>query len=127
MIVGARLGQSAHIGDNARIDALRLDESDRRQLADVLATLQPISGDCGDEYRQPPFLTASGDLSHHVDGFPAPYPVRVDADGRRRALSGTTATHGERVIGGTDAAAQTHFVIDKIAGAIEAEAVVGRV
>lgn len=142
VIVGARLGQSAHIDDNARIDALRLSETDRRQLADVLATLQPISGDCGDEYRKPPYLTASGDLSDHLNGFPAPYPVRVDADGRRRALSGTaweslagysravrvgnrilvsgtTATHGERVIGGKDPVAQTHFVIDKIAGAIE--------
>ena len=34
-------------------------------------------------------------------------------------VSGTTATHGERVIGGKDPMAQTHFVIDKIAGAIE--------
>ncbi len=142
VIVGARLGQRAHIDDNARIDSLRLDASDRAALADVLHTLQPIAGDCGDEYRKPPFLTASGDLSHHVAGFPAPYPVRVDADGRRRALSGTswetlagysravragdrilvsgtTATHGERVVGGTDPAAQTHFVIDKIAGALE--------
>jgi aryl-alcohol dehydrogenase-like predicted oxidoreductase/enamine deaminase RidA (YjgF/YER057c/UK114 family) len=142
VIVGARLGQRTHIEDNARVDGLRLDASDREALANVLQTLQPIDGDCGDEYRKPPFLTASGDLSHHVAGFPAPYPVRVDADGRRRALSGTlwetlagysravrvgdrilvsgtTATHGERVIGGSDPAAQTHFVIDKIAGAIE--------
>lgn len=142
VIVGARLGQRAHIADNTHIDTLRLDAHDRAQLADVLSTLLPIPGDCGDEYRKPPFLTASGDLSHHLDVFPAPYPVRVDADGRRRALSGTswetlagysravrvgdrilvsgtTATHGDRVIGGTDAAAQTHFVIDKIAGAIE--------
>ena len=27
----------------------------------------PIPGDCGDEYRRPPFLTASGDLSHHLE------------------------------------------------------------
>ncbi len=142
VIVGARLGQSAHITDNARINGLQLDASAHQELADVLATLTPIPGDCGDEYRKPPFLTASGDLSHHVASFPAPYPVREDANGRRRVLSGTvwetfagysravrvgnrilvsgtTATHGERVIGGTDAAAQTHFVLDKIAGAIE--------
>jgi len=142
VIVGARLGQRAHIEDTARLDALRLDAADRQALTEVLQTLVPIAGDCGDEYRKPPFLTASGDLSHHVAGFPAPYPVRSDGDGRQRALSGTswetlagysralrigdrimvsgtTATHGERVIGGNDPAAQTHFIIDKIAGAVE--------
>ena len=39
--------------------------------------------------------------------------------GDRILVSGTTATHGDRVIGGTDPAAQTHFVIDKIEGAIQ--------
>ena len=34
-------------------------------------------------------------------------------------VSGTTATHGDRVVGGDDPAAQTHFVIDKIQAAIE--------
>jgi enamine deaminase RidA (YjgF/YER057c/UK114 family) len=34
-------------------------------------------------------------------------------------VSGTTATHGDRVIGGQDPAAQTHFVIDKIEGALQ--------
>jgi aryl-alcohol dehydrogenase-like predicted oxidoreductase/enamine deaminase RidA (YjgF/YER057c/UK114 family) len=142
VIVGARLGQRAHIEDTLHVDTLQLDDADRRALMDVVKPLQPIHGDCGDEYRTPPFLTASGDLSHHLEGFPAPYPVREDAAGRRRALSGTswetlagysravrvgdrilisgtTATHGDRVIGGTDAAAQTHFVIDKLAGALE--------
>lgn len=142
VIVGARLGQRAHIDDNARTSTLRLDEFDRQQMGEVLQTLNVIPGDCGDEYRKPPYLTASGDLSHHVDVFPAPYPVVTDPSGRRRALSGTTweslagysravrdgdrilvsgttATHGEHVIGGSDPAAQTHFVIDKIAGAIE--------
>ena len=33
-------------------------------------------------------------------------------------MSGTTATHGSRAIGGTDPAAQTHFVIDKLEGAL---------
>lgn len=142
VIVGARLGQRAHIEDTMRLDTLQLDAADRRALMDVMATLQPIHGDCGDEYRKPPFLTASGDLSHHLERFPAPYPVQESVTGRRRALSGTswetlagysravrvgdrilisgtTATHGDRVIGGTDAAAQTHFVIDKLAGALE--------
>ena len=33
--------------------------------------------------------------------------------------SGTTATHGMRVIGGADPASQTHFVLDKIEGALQ--------
>ena len=112
-----------------------------RALRDVLETLTPIPGDCGDEYRTPPYLTASGDLSHHVDAIPAPYAVHAVSDkrsyclsgtvweplagysratryGDRIAVSGTTATHGSRSIGGTDAAAQTHFVLDKIEGAL---------
>lgn len=141
VIIGARLGERAHIADNARIATLRFDDDDRRALADVLATLTPIPGDCGDEYRKPPYLTASGDLSHHVEAFPAPYAVHRVSDTRSYCLSGTsweplagysravrtgntirvsgtTATHGAHRIGGDDAAAQTHFVIDKLEGAI---------
>ena len=33
-------------------------------------------------------------------------------------VSGTTATHGNRAIGGDDPAAQAHFVIDKIEGSL---------
>ncbi len=141
VIIGARLGERAHIEDNARLASLRFDADDRAQLRDVLATLTPIPGDCGDEYRKPPYLTASGDLSHHVGAFPAPYSVRRIDDqrsiclsgtpweplagysratriGNRILVSGTTATHGSQAIGGNDAAAQTHFVIDKLEGAL---------
>jgi aryl-alcohol dehydrogenase-like predicted oxidoreductase/enamine deaminase RidA (YjgF/YER057c/UK114 family) len=142
VIVGARLGQSAHIADTARLFAFALDDEDHARIAEAQAALAPIPGDCGDEYRTPPFLTASGDLSHHVSQFPAPFTTRRGADGRTLALSGTvwepmagysravrkgnqisvsgtTATHGSRVIGGTDAAAQAHFVIDKLTGALQ--------
>jgi aryl-alcohol dehydrogenase-like predicted oxidoreductase/enamine deaminase RidA (YjgF/YER057c/UK114 family) len=141
IIVGARLGERAHFEDNARVFSFRLDDDDRRALAAAQATLLAIPGDCGDEYRKPPFLTASGDLSHHVDEFPPPYPTRADGDrticlsgtpweslagysravrrGNRICVSGTTASHRERAIGGRDAAAQTHFVIDKLEGALE--------
>jgi aryl-alcohol dehydrogenase-like predicted oxidoreductase/enamine deaminase RidA (YjgF/YER057c/UK114 family) len=141
VIIGARLGERAHVEDNARLSTLRFDDDDRRMLRDVLATLTPIPGDCGDEYRKPPYLTASGDLSHHVQAFPAPYAVtqvnetrsyclsgtvweplagysRATRHGNRIMVSGTTATHGPRLIGGHDAAAQTHFVVDKIEGAV---------
>jgi aryl-alcohol dehydrogenase-like predicted oxidoreductase/enamine deaminase RidA (YjgF/YER057c/UK114 family) len=141
VIIGARLGERSHIEDNARLATLRLDAEDRVALRDVVATLSPIPGDCGDEYRKPPYLTASGDLSHHVDAFPAPYAVHRVSDtrsyclsgteweplagysratriGNRIHVSGTTSTHGSRMIGGRDPAAQTHFALDKVEGAI---------
>ncbi|AMW06082.1 aldo/keto reductase [Gemmatimonas phototrophica] len=142
VIVGARLSHSQHVGDTARIFAFAMDDADRSAIAAAQAALLPIPGDCGDEYRTPPYLTASGDLSHHLSSFPAPFSTRPGHDGRTLALSGTvwepmagysravrkgqrihvsgtTATHGSRAIGGTDAAAQTHFCIDKIAGALQ--------
>ncbi len=54
-IVGARLGISEHIEDNARIFDLMLDESDYKQLDAVLSKardLYQLIGDCGDEYRR---------------------------------------------------------------------------
>lgn len=142
VIVGARLGRSEHIADNVRVFDVALDDDARAALEAAFEGLPPVPGDCGDEYRKPPFLTASGDLSHHVDRFPAPYPVRQQATGRRRAdsgtvwealagfsrairvgdrilVSGTTATHGDRLMGGSDPGAQTTFCLDKIQGAIE--------
>lgn len=157
VIVGARLGERSHIEDNARLLDFSLDDQARAELDEAANRLDPIPGDCGDEYRRPPFLTASGDLSHHLDGpLPAPYPVTWRAggppsdqasaareapspDGRvssgtpweqmagysravRRGdriwVSGTTASHRDRRVGGDDPAAQTHFVIDKIEGAL---------
>lgn len=141
VIIGARLGESGHIDDNARLFSFALDDDDRRALAAAQSTLTPIPGDCGDEYRRPPFLTASGDLSHHVEQFPSPYAVRAQGErrlcssgtvweelagfsravrrGNRIFVSGTTATHGDRVIGGRDPAAQTHFAIDKLEAALQ--------
>jgi aryl-alcohol dehydrogenase-like predicted oxidoreductase/enamine deaminase RidA (YjgF/YER057c/UK114 family) len=142
IIIGARLGQREHIDDTLRLFTLRLTDDDRQELDAAREHLTPIPGDCGDEYRTPPFLTASGDLSHHLESFPAPYDVR-SAEGRTRCfsgtvweglagfaravrtgnrvlVSGTTATHRDRAIGGSDAAAQAHFVIDKIEASLRA-------
>jgi aryl-alcohol dehydrogenase-like predicted oxidoreductase/enamine deaminase RidA (YjgF/YER057c/UK114 family) len=142
VIIGARLGESEHIDDTLRLFSFALTDDDRAEIRAALATLQPIAGDCGDEYRKPPFLTASGDLSHHLDSMPAPYQTvardrgrtlclsgtpwegvagfaRAVRQGRRVVISGTTATMGDRVIGGSDPAAQAHFVIDKIEGALQ--------
>ena len=44
---------------------------------------------------------------------------RAVRQGERILVSGTTATHGSRPIGGNDPAAQMHFIIDKIEGAIQ--------
>jgi len=141
IIIGARPGQNDHIRDNLRLFEFRIDETSRSEIEQSLSKLQPIPGDCGDEYRRPPFLTASGDLSHHVASLPAPYDVRTTADGRTRVVtgtdweaiagysrairigsrilvSGTTAVHVDRTIGGDDASAQLHFIIDKVAGVL---------
>ncbi|HZJ09663.1 MAG TPA: aldo/keto reductase, partial [Trueperaceae bacterium] len=67
VIIGARLGESEHIDDTLRLFDLRLDDEDRVALAAATGKLRPLPGDCGDEYRKPPYLTASGDLSHHLD------------------------------------------------------------
>ncbi len=141
VLIGARLGESEHIDDNLHLQALELTAEDHAAVTSALAALTPIPGDCGDEYRKPPFLTASGDLSHHLDEMPAPFPTesvgedrvlagsgtawealagfsRAVRVGDRILVSGTTATHGDRVIGGSDPMSQTHFIIDKIEGAL---------
>ena len=142
VIIGARLGEREHIADSLRLFSLVLTDEDRTEIQDALTTLRPIPGDCGDEYRKPPFLTASGDLSHHLDSMPPPYQTVPRDDGRTLCVSGTpwediagfaravrlgrqifvsgtTATLSGRVIGGSDPAAQAHFVIDKIEGALQ--------
>ncbi|MDC0835856.1 aldo/keto reductase [Geitlerinema sp. CS-897] len=53
-IVGARLGLSEHIADNARVFDFSLDDEDRQRLEPIWERsrdLFPIIGDCGDEYR----------------------------------------------------------------------------
>ena len=141
VIVGARLGQSDHLQDNRLLASGPLDADSASDIEHAIALLQPLPGDCGDEYRKPPFLTASGDLSHHVSSFPVVFAatprgkgrVTVDSDtewekmasysravrdGNRIFVSGTTATHGSRLIGGSDAGAQTHHILDKIEAAV---------
>ena len=141
VIIGARLGQSAHIEDAASLFTFDLSGSQIMRITKAISALDPIPGDCGDEYRKPPYLTASGDLSHHLEDFPAVYQVthkgersyidsgttweslagysRAFRVGDRIFVSGTTATHGSLSVGANDPIAQTHFVIDKIEASIE--------
>jgi enamine deaminase RidA (YjgF/YER057c/UK114 family) len=144
IIVGARLGEREHRVDNLRLFRFALDPDDHARIGRALAQAQPIPGDCGDEYRRPPFLTASGDLRHHLDSFAKVYasvPVegrpdrlRVDSGsvweeicgysravriGDRILVSGTTATHGSgEVVCKGDAQGQAVYILDKIAASI---------
>ncbi len=141
VIVGARLGERVHVWDSLRLFEFVLTDDDNATLRAATDELTPIPGDSGDEYRKPPFLTAAGDLRDHVEAFPPPFNTREGANGKTLALSGTrweqlagfaravrigdrvlvsgtTATHRDRVIGGDDVEAQTHAAIDKIEGAL---------
>lgn len=146
VIIGARLGEAQHTTDNAKLFGFALDDEDQSQLETAFRATTPLPGDCGEEYRKPPFLTATGDLSHHLDEMPLAVEVEQvpQRDGARRALSGsewediagycraqkfgdrvlvsgTTATAGaSRVVAPDDAGAQTTFVLDKISAALTA-------
>jgi len=146
VIIGARIGESEHRSDNLRLFSFALDAADLAAIDAALAAARPVPGDCGDEYRKPPFLTASGDLSHHLEALPKVYraepmpgrPGRQTVStgsvwepiaGYSRAVrvrdrimvSGTTATHGSgQVVCPGDVAGQTVYILDKIAASIEA-------
>jgi diketogulonate reductase-like aldo/keto reductase/enamine deaminase RidA (YjgF/YER057c/UK114 family) len=146
VIIGARLGEREHRADNLRLFDFALDAADKAAIDDARSAMMAIPGDCGDEYRRVPFLTASGDLSHHLSTLP---PVcratamperaerrRVDTGstwepiagysravrvGNRILVSGTTATHGAGlVVCRDDPAGQAVYVLDKIAASIAA-------
>lgn len=146
VIVGARLGERVHLDDNRNLFGFALDDADRARLSEAFAASRDVPGDCGDEYRRPPFLTASGDLSHHLDTMPLLHvaednPCRAGGQrvlsgskwediagyaraqkvGNRILVSGTTATAGsDRIVAPEDAGAQTTYVIDKILAALAA-------
>jgi aryl-alcohol dehydrogenase-like predicted oxidoreductase/enamine deaminase RidA (YjgF/YER057c/UK114 family) len=144
VIVGVRLGEREHRADNLRLFAFALDAEDRALLERAFSQTKRLPGDCGDEYRRPPFLTASGDLSHHLDSLPRVYQAvampgqpgrsRIDSGtvwepiagfsramrvGERILVSGTTATHSDgSIVCPGDVAGQTVYVLDKIIASI---------
>lgn len=146
VIVGARLGESEHRDDNLKTFSFALDDEDRALLQAAFARSSRIPGDCGDEYRKPPYLTASGDLSHHLAQFPsvfkaAPVPGRSGRSriesgsvwepvagysravriGNRVLVSGTTATHGaDEIVCPGDPTGQAVYIMDKIAASLSA-------
>jgi aryl-alcohol dehydrogenase-like predicted oxidoreductase/enamine deaminase RidA (YjgF/YER057c/UK114 family) len=144
IIVGARLGENEHRADNLNLFSFEFDDNDHAEIDEAIAGLEQIPGDCGDEYRRPPFLTASGDLSHHLNALPpifetTPSTSRPDRQwaksgsiwedaagfsrairtGNRILVSGTTATDpdGNCVCPG-DAGAQAQYILDKILAAV---------
>jgi aryl-alcohol dehydrogenase-like predicted oxidoreductase/enamine deaminase RidA (YjgF/YER057c/UK114 family) len=145
-IIGARITESQHRDDNRKVLDITLDAEDEARLEAAFRLTKPIPGDCGDEYRRPPYLTASGDLSHHLDAIPSVYKAEPSpgSPGRLRAssgsiwepiagysravrvkdqihVSGTTATHGaDRCVAPGDAGAQTTYILDKISASIGA-------
>lgn len=142
VIIGARLGEAVHTADNLRLFSFALDAEDHAALDAAFAATTPIPGDCGDEYRKPPFLTASGDLSHHLDAIPKPFApepaggsasrvltgsfwedeagyCRAQRIGDRVLVSGTTAIAGlDRPVAPGDAGAQTTYILDRIIAAV---------
>ena len=144
-IIGARLGESEHRSDNLKTFSFALDAEDQALLEREFNAMTPIPGDCGDEYRKPPFLTASGDLSHHLSTIPSAYEARPmnhreglrvstgsvwePIAGYSRAVrvkdmiyvSGTTATHAaSRCVAPGDPGAQAVYILDKIAASLAA-------
>jgi aryl-alcohol dehydrogenase-like predicted oxidoreductase/enamine deaminase RidA (YjgF/YER057c/UK114 family) len=145
-LVGNRLGISEHLDDNKRVFDFKLDVDDIAAIAEVKKEFVRLPGDCGDEYRKPPFLTASGDLSDHKTHswrqpltlrHPVEKSIHVTYDsgtewekiaGYSRAVrkdnsihvSGTTATIDGKVITPGCAATQAEICIDKIEAAVEA-------
>jgi enamine deaminase RidA (YjgF/YER057c/UK114 family) len=145
VIIGVRPGEREHKSENLSVFDLTLGSDDHTELEQAFAGLDPIPGDCGDEYRRPPFLTASGDLSHHLNSMPSAYhtapmshrtgmhvstgSVWEPLAGYSRAVrvrdmvyvSGTTATHSaNRCVAPGDAAAQTTYILDKISASLAA-------
>ncbi|OHW98203.1 aldo keto reductase [Colletotrichum incanum] len=68
VIIGARLSTESgkYMAGNLAAFGFSLDDADRAAIAEAQEALTDIPGDCGDEYRRPPFLTASGDLGDHI-------------------------------------------------------------
>jgi aryl-alcohol dehydrogenase-like predicted oxidoreductase/enamine deaminase RidA (YjgF/YER057c/UK114 family) len=146
VIVGARLGEREHRADNLATFGFGFDDTDRERIARAIAVTARIPGDCGSEYRRPPFLTVTGDLSQHLAGLPkafaaTPVPgrpgrLRIDTGsvwepiagysravriGDRILVSGTTATHGGgEVVCPGDMRGQAVYILDKIEASIDA-------
>ncbi|KAF7538489.1 hypothetical protein G7054_g2880 [Neopestalotiopsis clavispora] len=68
VIVGSRLDDKTqeYASKNLLAFTFHLTDEDRALISEAQRGLSDVPGDCGDEYRRPPFLTVTGDLSHHL-------------------------------------------------------------
>ena len=99
IIIGTRLSSESekYLARLRSTFSLKLDVDDRKLLAEAEAKLKDIPGDCGDEYRRPPFLTAAGDLSHHLppkddmtklqDAISKNYRIEYSSGGKFEAIA----------------------------------------
>jgi len=103
VIIGARLGEREYIENNQSLLNFTPEEQDWKEIK--------VAINSGADGRT---QALSGTVWEDIAGF-----SRAVRKGDRILVSGTTATHGDKVIGGQDPGAQTQFVIDKIEGAIQ--------
>jgi aryl-alcohol dehydrogenase-like predicted oxidoreductase/enamine deaminase RidA (YjgF/YER057c/UK114 family) len=150
VIVGSRLSAESdkYTARNLAAFSFTLDKEDWALIAEAQENLIDVPGDCGDEYRRSPHLTASGDLSHHLEASKQdPQIVQAIAEGKRieyssgskwepvasycRAVrtgstirvSGTTASSpvpSIPALGGISAGSQAVAIIDIISRALKA-------
>eukprot|EP00939_MAST-03C_sp_MAST-3C-sp1_P001017 g1017.t1 len=156
VIVGVRLGVSNRAESNKNIErvASGLGPKHFTLLDNVLKTLSTVPGDCGDEYRRPPFLTAAGDLSDHLNDrkrFAGLFRTRGEEGDSKRSVSsgtiweeryaysravfsrrtgrisiaGTTATHRGFSVGVNAPAVLSSFDVGG-SGSVRAPALIGR-
>lgn len=86
IIVGTRLTPDSkrYVPRNLQVFSFALTDNDWRLIEEAQNDLADVPGDCGDEYRRPPYLTASGDLSHHLSDDDRGKEVReAVGEGRR--------------------------------------------
>ncbi|KAM0820870.1 putative NADP-dependent oxidoreductase domain-containing protein [Seiridium cardinale] len=149
VIVGSRLGANseAYIMSNLKAFAFSLDEQDRELVAKAQEALKDLPGDCGDEYRRPPYLTAAGNLSDHLEETDRGRLVREAVGKGQRVeyssgskwepiagycravrvgntihVSGTTSNSPVpelQNVGGSSAASQTVWILDIIENALK--------
>ncbi|KAI0811431.1 Aldo/keto reductase [Xylaria sp. FL0064] len=150
VIVGCRLtAESAMYAErNLKVFSFTLSKEDHSLIRQAQQDLLDIPGDCGDEYRRPPYLTAAGDLSHHLKDAqnnelntaiaagkrieystnspwePIAGYCRAVRTGNSVYVSGTTANSPScvsvPVLGGHSARSQTVAILDIIARALKA-------
>jgi diketogulonate reductase-like aldo/keto reductase/enamine deaminase RidA (YjgF/YER057c/UK114 family) len=150
VIIGCRLTAESteYAARNLEAFNIALSKDDYVLIQEAQRALSDIPGDCGDEYRRSPYLTAAGDLSHHLKGSQGDPLSEAIALGKRieystgsrwepiagysRAVrtgdyiyvSGTTANSPVSlrvpVLGGSSARSQTVAILDIISRALKA-------